>query len=59
MKLWVQNMWSIPTISFKKFITEDETYWTGLATAEKPDRQPLFWFLGARFVLPYIEPVKK
>jgi peptide/nickel transport system substrate-binding protein len=59
MKLWVENMYSIITISFKKFITMDEFYWTGWPTSEHPDHQPLYWFGGGRFSLPYVEPVTK
>lgn len=58
MKLWVENMYSITTISFKKFVTIDEYYWTGWPTADNPDRQPLFWFQGGRFSLPYVERVQ-
>ena len=58
MKLWVENMYSILTISFKKFITLDGYYWTGYPTSEHPDRQPLYWFGGGRFTIPYVEPAK-
>jgi len=56
MKLWVENMWSIPLVSFKKFITFDEFYWTNFPTSENPYGQPLYWFVGSRFVLPHLEP---
>jgi peptide/nickel transport system substrate-binding protein len=59
MKFWVENMVGITTISFKKFITIDEYYFTGFPTSEKPGRQPLYWFIGGRFSLPLVEPVKK
>lgn len=59
MKWWVENMTSIITISFKKFITIDETYWTGWPTSENPNRQPLYWFIGGRFSFPQVEPVKR
>ena len=58
MKLWAENMYSIVTISFKKFVTIDEYYWTGFPTSEHPDRQPLYWFIGGRFTLPYVEPIE-
>ena len=35
--------------SFKKFITQDQQYWSGFPTAENPTRQPLYWFIGGRF----------
>src|ERR1700730_16292180 len=49
MQLWAQNMITIQTISFKKFITQDTQYWNGFPTAENPTRQPLYWFMGGRF----------
>jgi peptide/nickel transport system substrate-binding protein len=58
MKLWAENMYSIVTISFKKFVTIDEYYWTGFPTSENPNRQPLYWFIGGRFTLPQVEPAK-
>ena len=54
-KEWVSNQYSITTISFKKFITEDEYYWTNFPTNENPYGMPCYWFLGSRFVLPYLE----
>jgi peptide/nickel transport system substrate-binding protein len=58
MKLYVENMYVIPTISFKKFITIDETYWTGFPTSENVTYQPLYWFHGGKFTFPQVEPVK-
>jgi len=59
LKLIATNMFFIDTISFKKFITMDEYYWTGWPTSENAKRQPLYWFQGGRFSLPYVEPVKQ
>jgi peptide/nickel transport system substrate-binding protein len=56
MQLWVQNMITIQTISFKKFITQDTQYWSGFPTAENPTRQPLYWFIGGRFSFAGITP---
>jgi peptide/nickel transport system substrate-binding protein len=56
MQLWVQNMITIQTISFKKFITQDTQYWSGFPTAENPTRQPLYWFIGGRFSFQQIAP---
>lgn len=56
MQFWVQNMVRIHTISFKKFITQDTQYWQGFPTAEKPNRQPLYWFIGGRFTFQGIAP---
>ena len=56
MQFWVQNMVRIHTISFKKFITQDTQYWNGFPTAEKPTRQPLYWFIGGRFTFQQIAP---
>jgi len=33
-------MYSIPVISFKKFVTWDERYWTGFPTSENPIYMP-------------------
>ncbi len=57
MKLWLENMYSIVTISFKKFVTIDEHYWTGFPTSENPFTQPLYWFGGGRFTLQHLTPV--
>ena len=59
MKLWIENMYSIVTISFKKFVTIDEHYWTGFPTSENPFVQPLYWFGGGRFTLQHVEPVSQ
>jgi peptide/nickel transport system substrate-binding protein len=56
MQFWVQNMVTIQTISFKKFITQDTQYWNGFPTAENPTRQPLYWFIGGRFSFAGISP---
>jgi peptide/nickel transport system substrate-binding protein len=58
MKLIVENMYFIPTISFKKFITVDETYWTGFPTSENALYQPLYWFHGGEFTFTQVEPVQ-
>ena len=34
---WVENMFDITCIAFKKFVTWDERYWTGFPTAENPE----------------------
>jgi peptide/nickel transport system substrate-binding protein len=57
LKLMITNALFLNTTSFKKFITMDEYYWTGWPTSEHPDRQPLYWFQGGRFSLPYVTPV--
>ena len=56
MQFWVQNMITIQTISFKKFITQDTQYWNGFPTAENPTRQPLYWFIGGRFSFAQVAP---
>jgi peptide/nickel transport system substrate-binding protein len=56
MQFLVQNMVRTTTISFKKFITQDQQYWTGFPTAENPNRQPLYWFMGGRFTFQQIAP---
>ena len=56
MKLWVENMFSIITISFKNFTTVDQYYWTGFPTNENPFVQPLYWFGGGRFTFQNVAP---
>jgi peptide/nickel transport system substrate-binding protein len=56
MQLWVTNMITIQTISFKKFITQDTQLWKGFPTAENPTRQPLYWFIGGRFSFAQVTP---
>jgi peptide/nickel transport system substrate-binding protein len=56
LKLMITNAIFLNTTSFKKFITMDEYYWSGWPTSEAPDRQPLYWFQGGRFSLPYVTP---
>ena len=48
---WVENMFDITCIAFKKFVTWDETYWTGFPTAENPNYQPLYWFQGGKYAI--------
>jgi peptide/nickel transport system substrate-binding protein len=57
-KYWVENMYSIPAISFKKFVTWDERYWTGFPTSENPAYMPLYWFHGGKFTFQSLEPVQ-
>jgi peptide/nickel transport system substrate-binding protein len=58
LKYWVENMITTNTISFKKFTSFDDTYWTGWPTNENPTRQPLYWFIGGRFTFADVEPKK-
>ncbi len=59
LKLWTENMWSITTVSFKKFVTQDLYYWKNFPVAENPYGQPCYWFMGGRFVYPYLEATGK
>ena len=54
---WIENMYSITTISFKKFVTWDERYSTGFPTSEEPSYMPLYWFQGGKFAFQSLEPV--
>lgn len=58
LKHWTENMYAITAISFKKFVTWDERYWTGFPTAEEPDYMPLYWFQGGRFAFQSLSPVQ-
>mgnify|MGYP003960599543 CR=1 FL=1 len=51
LQYWVENMYDITTIAFKKFVTWDEKYWTGFPTAENPNYMPLYWFQGGKFAI--------
>ncbi len=53
---WVENMFDITAIAFKKFVTWDETYWTGFPTAENPNYQPLYWFQGGKYAIQNLRP---
>ena len=53
---WVENMFDITAIAFKKFVTWDERYWTGFPTAENPNYQPLYWFQGGKFAIQNLRP---
>jgi peptide/nickel transport system substrate-binding protein len=54
---WMENMYSITAISFKKFVTWDERYWTGFPTSEEPTYMPLYWFQGGKFAFQSLTPV--
>ncbi len=56
-KRWTDKMYGIFTFSFKKYITQNEVYWTNFPTYENPYGQPLYWFMGYRFILPELEKV--
>jgi peptide/nickel transport system substrate-binding protein len=58
LKYWTEQMYFLTTISFKKFVTWDERYWTGFPTAENPNYMPLYWFQGGKFAFQSLEPVK-
>jgi peptide/nickel transport system substrate-binding protein len=57
-KYWTENMNFITVISFKKFVTWDERYWTGFPTAENPNYMPLYWFHGGKFAIQSLKPVE-
>jgi peptide/nickel transport system substrate-binding protein len=52
-----EEMYFITAISFKKFTTWDERYWTGFPTSENPTTQPLYWFQGGAFAFQSLRPV--
>lgn len=57
LRYWTENMYSIPVIGFKKFVTWDERYWTGFPTAEDPTYMPLYWFQAGKFAIQSLTPV--
>lgn len=58
LKYWTENMYAITAISFKKFVTWDERYWTGFPTFENPSYQPLYWFQGGKHAFQSLQPVQ-
>ncbi len=56
LKYFTEQMYFITTISFKKFVTWDERYWTGFPTSENPEYMPLYWFQGGKFAFQSLEP---
>ncbi len=54
---WVENMYYISTVSFKKFVTWNELYWTGFPSSENPAYMPLYWFQGGRFSIAGLEQI--
>lgn len=59
LKHWVEQMYFITPIAFKKFVTWDERYWTSFPTSEDPKYMPLYWFQGGKFAFQGLEPVQK
>ncbi len=51
LKYWTENMFSLPVIGFKKFVTWDQKYWTGFPTSENPNYMPLYWFQAGKFAI--------
>lgn len=56
-KYMTKQRYFINLTGFKKFIIFDEKYWSNFPTGENPYGQPCYWFLGSKFVLPYLEKV--
>lgn len=56
LEYYTENLFAITTISFKKFVTWDERYWTGFPTAENPEYMPLYWFQAGKFAIQTLEP---
>jgi peptide/nickel transport system substrate-binding protein len=57
LQYWTENMYFITAISFKKFVTWDERFWTGFPTSEEPNFMPLYWFQGGKYAIQSLEPV--
>jgi len=57
LKYMVEQMYNITTISFKKFVTWDERFWTGFPISEEPNYMPLYWFQGGKSAIQNLEPV--
>lgn len=58
LKYWVENQFNITAISFKKFVTWDERFYTGFPTSENPEYMPLYWFQGGKMAVQSLEPVQ-
>ncbi|MBI1298377.1 ABC transporter substrate-binding protein [bacterium] len=59
LQYFTEEMYMITAISFKKFVTWDERYWTGFPTAENPTYMPLYWFHGGKFAFQSLTPVNE
>ncbi|MEZ4834163.1 MAG: ABC transporter substrate-binding protein [Caldilineaceae bacterium] len=59
LQYFTEEMYMITAISFKKFVTWDERYWTGFPTAENPNYMPLYWFHGGKFAFQSLKPVNE
>lgn len=59
LEYFTEEMYFITTISFKKFVTWDERYWTGFPTSENPEYMPLYWFQGGKFAFQSLEAVSQ
>ena len=59
-KYYVEQMLAIPMVGFTKFVTTDTgVYWDNFPSSENPYNQPAFWFMGGKFMLPYLEQVQQ
>jgi peptide/nickel transport system substrate-binding protein len=58
LQYFTEQMYFITCISFKKFVTWDERYWTGFPTSENPEYMPLYWFHGGKFAFQSLRPVE-
>ncbi|HVU10858.1 MAG TPA: ABC transporter substrate-binding protein [Phototrophicaceae bacterium] len=58
LKMFTQNMYVIPVVTFKKFITWDSRYWTGFPTAEDPTVFPEYWFQIGKFTYAHLKPAQ-
>jgi len=52
----VEEMPSIPTVSFPGMIVWDETYWTNFPGAENPYTQPYHHWPNFKYMLPFLQP---
>lgn len=58
LKMFAQNMYAIPVVTFKKFITWDSRYWTNFPTSENPTAFPEYWFQIGRYAIEGLQPAK-
>ena len=57
-KIWVENMLTISTVSFKKFVTYDTTFWSGMPDSQHTSRDPEYWFMAGRFAVQAVKPTQ-
>ncbi len=59
LKILIEEMPTIPTFGYPGVVGWDEYYWTNYPGAENPYSQPYHHFPNFKYMLPFLEPVKR